>query len=282
MREPSIPKELLDIQTWFANIITAALPETDKANLPIYSTGLIEEIRKQIAPSPTLKSEERMGIYQQQYWWRLLTVMQELYPSLVRLFDYEDFNDQIAEPFLLHCPPKDWFLSGIGAGLPEWLEENYREKDARLVIELARLDRAYEQLIFADLLPIIDSSTLQKCEKKKLFLQPSVMLFQLEADLFTFRTQLLEHPPSHWHKNDFPPLKKGNETMFFVLFRKNEKDFYEKITHPFFALLSRFQKGAKLTDLVPLLEGCENIVEKFQMIAERGWLSLKNNFSIKP
>ncbi len=274
MHDGSIPKSLLDIQTWFANIITAALPETNTANLPIYPTGLIEEIRKQIAPSPTLKSEERMGIYQQQYWWRLLTVMQEIYPSLVRLFDYEDFNDQIAEPFLLKCPPNDWFLSGIGSRLPEWLEENYREKDARLVTELARLDRAYEKLIFADLLPKIDSAALQQCERKKLFLQPSVMLFELDVDLFAFRTQLLEHLPSYWLKNDFPPLKKSDEKMFFVLYRKNEIDFCEKISQPFYELLSRFQKGAKLIDLIPILEKCGNIVEKFQIVAERGWLSL--------
>ncbi len=276
MNDHSCPTALLEMQHWFASVITAPIEESDEANIPIYQNRLIDEMRLRIAPSPHLKSEERIGIYHQQYWWRLITIIQDLYPSLVRIFDYADFNLLIAEPYLLKCPPKDWFLSRIGAKLPQWVKKNYREKDSPLVYLLACLDHAYESLIFADPRPEITPSAIPQCANKTLYLQPSVALFELEADLFTFRAQLLKHPPTHWQIHDLPKITKSLNKTFFVLYRKKEENFYEEISEVEFQLLSRFQKGARLTDLIPLLSKCSGIVELLQNISSRGWLSLQS------
>ena len=278
MIEPSYPNTLLDMQAWFAKIITSPLQECDQANLPVYQSHLIDDIRKRIASSPQLKSEERIGIYHQQYWWRLISIMQELYPSLVHLFGYEEFNRLIAEPYLLDCPPQDWFLSRIGSNIPDWLKKNYQEKNASLVLALASLDLAYERLIFTEILPKIDPNTLHKADSEILYLQPFVMLFEFDVDFFTFRTQLLEHPPIYWKTHDLPQIKKKRKKASFVLFRNNEKDFYEEISKARFALLSRFQEGAKLIDLIPQLTACDNIIEWFQMISSRDWLSFSKNY----
>src|SRR5277367_6509665 len=278
MIESSYPNTLLDMQIWFAKIITSPLQECDQANLPVYQSHLIDDIRGRIASSPQLKSEERIGIYHQQYWWRLISIMQELYPSLVHLFGYEEFNRLIAEPYLLDCPPQDWFLSRIGSNIPDWLKKNYQEKNASLVLELASLDLAYERLIFTEILPKIDPNTLHKADSEILYLQPFVMLFEFDVDFFTFRTKLLEHPPIYWQTHDLPQIKKKRKNASFVLFRKNEKDFYEEISKARFALLSCFQEGAKLIDLTEQLTACDNIIEWFQMISSRDWLSFSKNY----
>lgn len=277
MLDSPCPQTLLEMQTWFANIITSPFEEMDQANLPIYQNSLITEIRKRIAPSPHLNSEERLGIYHQQYWWRLISIMQELYPSLVRIFDYEDFNRLIAEPYLISCPPKEWFLSHIGLELPNWLKKNYRKKNSALIIGLAHLDLAYERLIFTNLLPIIELVSLHKCETEMLYLQPFVMPFELDVDLFTFRSQLLEYSPAHWKTNKLPRISKTCKKRYFVLFRSKNQDIYEQISPSRFALLKRFQQGAKLIEILPLLAECEQVVEWFQIIASRGWLSFFNN-----
>jgi hypothetical protein len=273
MNNLSCPTALSEMQTWFASIITSPYQETDQADLPIYKTGLIKEIQKRILPSPHLKSEERLGIYHQQYWWRLLSVMQELYPSLVRLFDYERFNQLIAEPYLLDYPPNDWFLSNIGSGSPEWLKKNYLEKDAFLVLGLAQLDLAYERIIFADRLPKIEPGDFHRYETEILYLQPFVMLFEFDVDFFSFRAHLLRHPSSHWQMHPRPKIKAINKKKFFVLFRKDEQDYYEEISESRYALLQQFQKGAKLIDLIPLIEDCDEVVKWFQTISSREWLS---------
>jgi hypothetical protein len=271
MRDVLPPKSLFEFQVWFAKHLTSPIAELDEANIPIYSHHLIEEIRTKIAPSPTLNSEERMGIYKQQYWWRLLTILQEHFPSLVRLFGYEELNHRILEPYLTNNPVQDWFLSCLGSDLPSWLEANYREKDAPLVLNLARLDAAYVSLAFLDKIP---SRGFE--EDKMLYLQPFVLLFQFDVDLFDFRTELLEHEPSHWDAHDFPELKKGKRKKHFVLFRHQEVNSYEKITPSLFDLLSRFKCGAKLCDLIPLLEKCGNILETFQTLSSRGWLLISS------
>lgn len=282
MYDAPFPPSLLEFQTWFARIIIPPIKESDSSDIPIYPSALIQEISQRIAPSPTLKSEERLGIYQQQYWWRLLTTMQELFPSLVAIFDYKEFNERIAEPYLVAFPPDDWFLSHIGLQLPTWLDRCYREKNASLLIQLARLDQLYEALIFTEILPAIDFSTLSECEERTLFLQPFVHLFELGSGLFAYRSRLLEEPPSHWQDNPLPELKKNREKRYTVLYRHQEKNVYEEISPSFYTLLSSFQKGAKLADLIPLLEGCEEIVSCFQIMASRSWLTLQGPSSSYP
>ena len=220
-----------------------------------------------------------MGIYQQQYWWRLLSVMQEIFPSLVAIFDYEDFNRLIAEPYLSEHPPTGWFISYIGSDLPRWLNRSYRKKNGPLLIQLAKLDLAYEDLLFAEILPKIDLSDIAQCEVKTLFLQPFVHLFELDPNLFVFRGQLLEYPPDHWQTHPLPQYKKVSGKRFSVLYRNQEKNHYEEISPEFFSLLSRFQKGAKLGDLISLLENYQEIIPLFQSMASRGWLTFFSNTS---
>jgi hypothetical protein len=269
-----ISPSLEEMQQWFAHLITSPIMQSDADRIPLFPSDVVPEIRKKIAPSPTLRSEERMGIYQQQYWWRLISVMQELFPSLVALLDYEEFNSLIAEPYLASHIPQDWFISKIGDDLPKWLE---RLKPNALTVsntmaiktlplrELALLDLAYEQLLFADILPNID---LAKCEKETLYLQPFVLLFELDVDLFCFRQEILREK-----KQPLQPLKKWRKKRYLVLYRLHEENFYEEIQPVFFELLSRLQKGAKLNEMIPLLERCEDVTSLFQKMGSRGWLT---------
>ncbi len=271
------PESICEMQTWFAKHITSPIVASDSDNIPLFAPALIGEIRKRIAPGPTLKSEERLGIYQQQYWWRLLNICQEIYPAVLRLFDYEDFNRLIAEPYLLKYPPHDWFLSHIGNDLPKWLKKYYRKSDTPLVHGLALLDLSYEKLLFADKWPPLKPETLAEVEKKKkLFLQPFVRLFALDADLFTFRKELMQHPPSYYQTSDLPPLDQCDRKKYFVLYRGQEESLYEEISPEFFDLLTRFKKGATLSALIPFLEEHEGLLESFQLMASRGWLTLSN------
>lgn len=264
-----IPPSLLEMQTWFAKIITSPIQESDDANIPIYPKKLIEEIEKKIAPSPTLKSEERLGIYQQQYWWRLISILQELFPSLVACLGYREFNCLIAEPYLEAFPPQDWNISNIGNNLPIWLEKKTIKQEIPL-LPLAHLDLAFEKLLFAEILPTIDPA---ECEKKVIYLQPFVFLFESDSNFFFLRKKLLSQPLEYWKNHPIPRTRKWVKKRFIVLYRFQEENKVEEISPSFFAILSAFQKGAKLNDLISLLEKCPKIVSYFQIMAERGWLA---------
>lgn len=276
MHDAPFPESLSKYQAWFAKIITAPIEKFDSENIPVFPENLIPEIRKKIPKSPYLKSEERIGIYQKQYWQRLFKSLQEIFPTLVRLFNYEDFNCKIAEPYLSQYPPSDWLLSNLGNQLPLWLQTSYRGTDASLILEMALLDLAYQHLLFSELLPSLQPHQLSDCQTKKLFLQPSVLLFECQADLFAFRSQLMEQTVDHWQMHPFPSLKKSAGKKYFVLYRNQEQTSLEEINSFLFQLLSQFKMGTALIDLIPFLEGVEpfQISESFQKIAAKGWLSI--------
>ncbi|HSX38678.1 MAG TPA: putative DNA-binding domain-containing protein [Chlamydiales bacterium] len=268
-----VPESLSEMQIWFARQITSPIKESDSAHIPLYPPALIEEIRNRISPGLHLTSEERIGIYQQQYWWRLFNICQEIFPSLVRFFNYEDFNDLIAEPYLLKYPPSGWFLSDLGSNLPKWIREFYRKSDAALVLGLALIDLGYEKLLFTELLPPINPNAICEWEMKTLLLQPYVLLFEFDADLFSFRSHLMEHPPQYFQINNFPPIDNNGKKRYFVLYRSQETSLCEEISAEFFHLLSRFKKGTTLAALMPFLKKCNHVFELFQIMGARGWLT---------
>lgn len=257
-----VPSSLEEIQKWFAHLITSPVLHVDDNQIPLFSSDAVPEIRKKIAPSPTLRSEERMGIYQQQYWWRLISVMQDLFPSLVALFGYEEFNRLIAEPYLSCHIPHDWFISNIGADLPHWLKATPIEHELPLS-ELALIDLLYEQLLFTEILPNID---LSRCAEETLYLQPFVLLLELDADLFSLRKHLLQ-------KEKYP-LKKWKKKRHLVLYRLHNENLFEEIEPIFYELLFCLQTGVKLNEIIPLLERCKDVTALFQKMASRGWLTL--------
>lgn len=262
-----IPSSIAEIQRWFASFITSPIKQSDDNQIPLFTPDAIPDIRNKIAPSGTLRAEERLGIYQQQYWWRLISVMQELFPTLVALFDYEEFNRQIAEPYLASHIPQDWFISNVGLNLPDWLQSCPINHEFPLS-ELAQIDLVFEQLLFIDILPPLDFT---QCAEQKLYLQPFVLLFQMDVDLFNFRKQLIEK------ESPLPLLAKGKTLKHFVVYRLNETNYYEEVHSTLFKLLARFQKGAKLEEVASLLEKCDDVGLLFQTFASRNWLTTSSS-----
>lgn len=149
----SVPPSLLEMQQWFAKIVASPIRETGEYRLPLYEKQLSESIEKRISPGPRLSAEQRIGIYNQQYWFRLFVLLQDSYPTLLRLFGHQDFNHLIAEPYLQKYFPDHWSLSFLGSRLPRWIEEEYQEEDKSLILAAAQLDEVHERLfLFAQLL----------------------------------------------------------------------------------------------------------------------------------
>lgn len=258
------PPDLLALQRWFSEIETLPIDQSGPYEIPLYGPSLKKAIAKQIADGPHLKGEQRIGIYNQQYWWRLYKTLQNHYPALLRLFGYEAFNNEIAKPYLTQYPPNDWSLHKLGADLPSWLSQNYTDSDASFVHSIAEIDAAYQELSYVQKRPF--SGKIPKI----LHLQPTVKLFHLKADLFSFRKALLEHDPSYWEDHDFPSISKS--AQFFVLFRDGEIH-YEEISHTKYTLLKSFQNGSALSSALSLLSPNEYpISEWFQKWSSREWL----------
>ncbi|MCP5469022.1 MAG: putative DNA-binding domain-containing protein [Chlamydiales bacterium] len=220
---------LEQLQTWFGSAIASEKLAVDASHY--------------IAPSPTLEPNERLQIYHEQYWWRLLDVLQRTFPTLVRELGAEKFNKEVGIPYLLAHPPDHWALCRLGAHLPSWLTG----KSATI----AAIDWAAEIAFWEEEGPTIDFSKLtnEEIRTKKMTLQPYISLFALDADYFSFREgKKLEKRAGH-----------------FVVYRTPKKfPAWKKIPKEAYTLLCAFQLGCSIEESCSLITGGNEVAFWFK------------------
>ncbi len=256
-----VPSKLKKTQIWFGSIIGRPIDEDSRMN-PISPAGQPMEIEAcdYIRPSLTLRPAQRIQIYNQQYWWRLLNILHESFPLVTRLFGYHDFNRLIAIPYLVKFPPNHWSLNDLGYLLSKWVETDYAENDKQLVLDSAKIDWAFNHSFCClQKEPILQSSLPQAGDPsslldKKIGLQEHLCLFVMDYDLFTFRVDFLKQEPEYWIDHDFPLLQKEKK-YHFVLFRNLNNDIqWKEIPEAEYRLLKLIQSGTTIENLCQWLE----------------------------
>lgn len=276
-------------QEWFASVITSRLGENDTIQPYTPSGNLIaEEAARYIVPSPTLRPHQRMQIYNQQYWWRLLNTLHANFPLVTRLFGSHAFNEEIGIPYLLKFPPNQWSLTVLGERLPKWIEEYYHEPDQSLIYNAACLDWAFTASFIAIQSPPLDLTHLMQGNPESLlsytfYLQPHLYLFTWEYDLLTFRGGFLKQDIDYWVEHRFPNLPKG-KTYRFILYRNAKNNIaWREISQGEFMLFECFKSGTTITAAceyieeqeASLYEQVETHLQKWlQEWIQAGWLTL--------
>ncbi len=289
---PSENKEngLADIQKWFANVITQPLGKNDTISKCAPSgSSIADEADIYIAPGPTLRPHQRMEIYNQQYWWRLLNHLHTNFPLLIRLLGYRTFNALIGVPFLTDCPPKHWSLVTLGEQLAQWILKSYKRSDKLLMHEGAALDYAFTASFVATSIPAPDFVALAAIDggnhllQSTLFLQPHIHLFSWKYDLLAFRDAILKQPVEYWQKHRLPRLPLG-KLQRFVIYRNFQNQIaWRHISEAEFFLLKLLKNGTTLQDGCDCIENersdlyadtAENLPTWIQNWASAKWLFL--------
>jgi len=292
--DTSSPAKLKEIQQWFASIIVRPI-DAKSHMMPVSPSGVLmkHEAKNYIKPSFSLRPDQRIELYNQQYWWRLLNVLQDIFPLLVRLFGYTDFNNTIGFPFLVKYPPDHWSLNAIGANILHWIDDEYCESDKKLVFDAASLDLAFNESFVAKWLKPIDFTDCQDTDLSalllpKLYLQPSLYLFDFDYDLFAFRQEFLLQEPSYWQDHEFPELIHGKKRFVLCRTPRNET-VWSELTEAEFIFLKQFKTGSSIEVACDWLEDQEkhifdeaskNLHMWFKKWASRGWLSMQDPFKL--
>jgi hypothetical protein len=291
--DTKVPQKLKKTQLWFGGIIGRPIDEDSRMN-PISPIGQPMEVEActYISPSPTLRPAQRIQIYNQQYWWRLLSSMHESFPFVTRLFGYHDFNRLISIPYLVKHPPRHWSLSLLGDRLAQWVKEEYHADDVNLVLDAVQLDNGYNDSFIAPQATPIALDTLptsgdpESLLEQNLYLQPNVRLFEFRYDLMNFRQAFLKHDPEYWVENDFPPLKKDKK-YYNVLFRNSAQDVvWREVSEAEYRLLELFKQGTtveKACDWIEtqqsslLDEATQNLQRWFRDWIVYRWLTIEKS-----
>lgn len=101
----------------------------------------------EVADAPRHRAAERLAVYNRQYWYRLFTAMQTVFPLLVDLLGAWEFNGHAAD-FLLARPPRGWALERVPDGFETFFAEKVRgHAHAEVLIAAAQLDAGWRALL---------------------------------------------------------------------------------------------------------------------------------------
>ncbi len=135
-----------------------------------------------VKPNDRLTAFERLQIYNQQYWWRLLGAFAEDFRGLRAVLGERKF-DHLAVAYLEACGSHSWNLRNIGAELVPFLARNpmLTHPKSDLALDVARVEWA-RVLAFDDPeRPVITPKQIARTppDRLRLALQPYISLLEL-------------------------------------------------------------------------------------------------------
>ncbi len=142
------------------------------------------EIDQIVRPSRQMSAKQRLQVYHDSDFVRLIDVMAEEYPTTRQVTGQERFT-QLCHEYVITHPPTSWTLADLSIHFPNFLREQASQVPHReLVTDIARVERAMEDIFDAptktpigvhDMLAI----PLDSWPSVRLELSPALALFEL-------------------------------------------------------------------------------------------------------
>jgi hypothetical protein len=173
---------LLEIQRRMSNAVMQPMTKNYRMRgKSANGTPMRAEAADFIKPNPSLTSYERLEIYNQQYWYRIVSALSEDFPGLCRVLGEKKFDSTILA-YLSENPSTSFTLRNLGTNLVGWLQQNPKWTGTHhdLAMDVARLEWAYVEAFDNVEYPAITTEDLSNIEDDtRLTLQPHVRLLDL-------------------------------------------------------------------------------------------------------
>lgn len=246
-----------------------------------------------IAPNARLTSFERLEIYNRQYWFRLIGVVAEDFPTLNAVLGRKRFDTLILAYLAVH-PSTSWTLRNLGAKLPAFLQvrPEFTGRRHRLAVDVAKLEWAYVEAFDGEYrAPLTDEDARAVGPETRLSLQPHLQLLSLSYPVDNLvlavkkeapEIEIVSNAASHRERRvrvKLPPMRQ--ERIHLAIHRYDDSVYYRRVEQETFELLDALSGGASVaeaatqafaeTKLTP--EGqADRLRESFTLASELGWL----------
>ncbi len=231
--------------------------------MPVAESTLANHVN----PSKNRTAAQRLGVYANMYFWRLVDVLAEDFEAVQYALGEHDFYHKMVE-YLTEHPSRNYRLSPLGKHLPGWLlrqEIEHRE----FLSELAALERFKEE-VFND----PRSETLSTDQLAGI--PPDEWAAARLATIPAFRLLAAQHPVNAFFQavmdGDEPEIPAA-EPQYVVIWRHELTVWRLTITREHHCILSVLHDGGTLGDA---LEACLELdgVEPDTLLSEvGGWFS---------
>lgn len=227
------------------NRARAELPPAPGAAAP--SVAFLATADALLRSTPAVPAEERLGLYQRQYWYRLIDSLAEDFPRVRRLLGREAFYSAL-ERHLQACPPATYTLRTLGAGFAAWVARDTATPTSLRpwAAALAALDYAHLGAFEAADAPVAGEDDFAV---HPLRLHPSVQLVPVERPLARWLALAADTPESDAPLS--PPDDAGAARELHVVWRTPDHRLREtREPRSLLALLSELRVGGPLADLI--------------------------------
>ncbi|CAI9085915.1 DUF2063 domain-containing protein [Candidatus Methylacidiphilum fumarolicum] len=265
------PESLRKLQRLVLTLIRRPLNSKDRIRKMAEDGESIEALAQRIfEPSRTMTSLERLEVYNQQYWFKMLEAFYQDFSGLSYLIGKRRFR-KLVEAYLGKYPPRSARLGDIGSELEAFLRENpdfLGATSQEAAVDMVRLERALFKAFDAPDYPSLSSKDIMeaKPEVLRIGLQPHISLLELQyaiEDFLLFGLEksgigTLEMGIVYRRKQ---PLKKPKRSFslrrqkhWVVVHRFRNVPYIKPVEYQVFRFLSLLEKGHTL------YEACEAFV----------------------
>lgn len=249
--------------------------------------------RKIIKPNDRLTSFERLEIYNRQYWYRVLSNMQEDFPGLCAILGDRKFL-KMSEAYLTDCPSQSFTLRNLGSRLESWLRRHPKWAGTKqaLALDMVRLEWADIEAFDGKAEPPLRAEELRAGadEELRLRLQPYIRLLALEYPVDDLVLAVKKESDGEFASNAFDERRKKKrvaavarlkpEAIHLAVHRLDFSVYFRRLEREEFQLLQALGDGKTLAaairaafkkSSIPLAERPENIEVWFRNWAALGW-----------
>jgi hypothetical protein len=245
-----------------------------------------------VKPNDRLTAFERLQIYNQQYWWRLLGAFGEDFRGLRAVLGEQKF-DRLAVAYLEAFGSHSWNLRNIGSELVAFLEKNPKLTHPRseLALDVARVEWA-RVLAFDD--PekaLLSAKQIAKMapDRLRLGLQPYITLLELRYPIDELmgslkRTEIAAVSNAvaaiHTRRRKTVTVRRSRQPIHLAVHRFHHSVYYKRLDPEAYRLLLALREGATLADACAMAfagskelpqQSAARIQEWFARWMEFGW-----------
>ena len=209
-----------------------------------------------ILPNSELTSFQRLEIYNQQYWFRLLDCLREDFPGLQCVLGDRDF-DQAMTAYIARYPSRSFTLRDLGERLPQFVKDEAQlpKGIGKLAYQMALFEWAQIVAFDAEQKPPLQREQIENSAPQDLVvgLQPYISLLELDYALDDFdiarkrlsrqRTEANSLSKSRAAKRSLPSKSKK---LFLAIHRIDNAIYYKRLPKQAFNLLIHLRDGETL------------------------------------
>lgn len=289
---------LMELQKRVATAVMSPLTQADEiASRTVDGQPMRALATELIKPNDRLTSLERLGIYNRQYWFRVLDSLYEDFPGLCAILGPDAFH-RLCRAYLTDCPSQSFTLRNLGARLDSWLRDHpeFGGKNLTLARDMIHLEWAHiEAFDNSALSPIGPDDLRELGPHLRLTLQPYISLLELRYPVDDWRIRVNAASEQHGaasnamtqdrNRGSRPRFNRVQpERIFLAVHRLGFSVYYRRLEPQEFHVLEALRRGDPIGEAIKLsfetnttklqdLQAIKGMIEgSFATWAEMGWL----------